>query len=55
MVNYQLSKIYKIVCNITGKIYIGSTTKKYLAERLAQHVYDHKNNGTKSSSEIIKG
>jgi hypothetical protein len=36
--NYQNSKIYKIE-SITGegKIYIGSTTKKYLSQRLTQH------------------
>jgi hypothetical protein len=42
MVNYQNGKIYKIVCNETGKIYIGSTTKKTLAMRLAQHVCNYK-------------
>ena len=36
MVNYQQGKIYKIE-NSIGLIYIGSTTKKYLCERLAQH------------------
>jgi len=43
MVNYQNSKIYKIICNITGQIYIGSTTKKYLSMRLAGHVGAYKN------------
>ncbi len=37
MVNYQNGKIYKIECNQTGKIYVGSTTKKTLAMRLAHH------------------
>ena len=37
MVNYQQGKIYKIECNATGKVYIGSTCKKTLAERLSQH------------------
>ena len=27
MVNYKQAKIYKIECNITGKIYIGSTSR----------------------------
>ena len=31
MVNYENGKIYKIVCNETGSIYIGSTAQKYLA------------------------
>jgi len=38
MVNYQLGKIYKIVCNETGEQYIGSTTQKMLCTRLAHHV-----------------
>jgi hypothetical protein len=42
MVNYQDGKIYKIVCNITGKTYYGSTTKKRLNDRLSAHVYDFK-------------
>ena len=36
MVNYQDSKIYRIVCNITNKTYIGSTTTS-LCQRLAKH------------------
>ena len=39
MVNYGNSKIYEIVCNVTGLRYVGSTTKKTLAQRLAEHVY----------------
>ena len=35
--DYANKKIYKIVCNITGKVYIGSTSKKYLSERLSGH------------------
>jgi hypothetical protein len=38
MVNYQQGKIYKIVCNITGKVYVGSTCLKFLCQRLANHV-----------------
>jgi len=34
---YQQGKIYKIVCNITGEVYYGSTTEKYLSSRLAKH------------------
>jgi len=34
-------KIYKIVCNITGEVYIGSTTKT-LEERLKKHEYHYK-------------
>ena len=36
MVNYQNAKIYRIVCNVTGKQYIGSTCK-LLCQRLAGH------------------
>ena len=42
MVNYNESKIYKIVSNVGNLIYIGSTTKKYLSTRLAQHKNNYK-------------
>jgi len=42
MVNYQLGKIYKIVCNETGEQYIGATCQKKLCTRLAQHVSNNK-------------
>jgi hypothetical protein len=42
MPDYQLAKIYKIVCNITGDIYIGSTCEPILARRLAGHVANYK-------------
>lgn len=35
---YEDTKIYKIVCNETGLMYIGATTKQYLSQRLASHV-----------------
>ena len=34
---YQNSKIYKIVCNITGEVYFGATTEKFLCSRIAKH------------------
>lgn len=37
MVNYQMGKIYKITSTQTDKIYVGSTCKKYLSERLSAH------------------
>jgi len=38
MVNdYSKGKIYKIECNITGEVYIGSTTEPTLARRLSGH------------------
>lgn len=42
MVNYQLGKIYRIRCNITGDDYVGSTCEPILARRLAGHVSDYK-------------
>ena len=42
-VNYQNGKIYKIVCNLTNEIYIGSTCEPTLARRLAGHVTQYKN------------
>ena len=60
MERYQNGKIYKLVCNITGKVYIGSTCKKLLSQRLTGHVSDFKrgkeNDRHKMSSfEIIEG
>ena len=52
MPNYQLAKIYQLICNTTGRRYIGATVQKYLSTRLAHHV--SKNNKT-SSKEIIEG
>ena len=60
MVKYENSKIYKIVCNKTGLIYIGSTCEKYISKRLQHHLgnYKHwlKNNKSPymSSFEIFK-
>ena len=58
MPNYNNSKIYKIVVNTNGNIYIGSTTQA-LSMRLCGHVSDYKKwvNGNKhyvTSFEIIK-
>jgi hypothetical protein len=39
---YKNGKIYKIVCNVSGKIYIGSTCKKSLSRRLSYHRIDYK-------------
>jgi hypothetical protein len=59
MPNYQLGKIYKIECNATGLIYVGSTCEPTLARRLAGHVntYNHYLKGkfrNSTSFEIIK-
>jgi ribosome-interacting GTPase 1 len=42
MVNYQNGKIYKIESNLGNKIYIGSTTKDYLSQRMDKHRKDFK-------------
>ena len=42
MPDYQLGKIYKIECNVTGKVYIGSTCEPILARRLAGHIKSYK-------------
>ena len=41
MPDYANSKIYKIICNATNEMYIGSTTQA-LSKRLAEHVRDYK-------------
>ena len=45
MPNYQNSKIYKLTSPHTNKIYIGSTTQKYLSDRKSGHIRDYKNYG----------
>mmetsp|Transcript_32665 Transcript_32665/g.38319 ORF Transcript_32665/g.38319 Transcript_32665/m.38319 type:complete len:103 (+) Transcript_32665:95-403(+) len=47
MVNYKNGKIYKIVCNETNEIYIGSTTQT-LTDRLCQHVSKFKHNNPRA-------
>jgi hypothetical protein len=42
MPDYQLGKIYRIVCNTTGLTYYGSTCEPTLARRLAGHVGQRK-------------
>ena len=42
MPDYQKGKIYKIISPHTDKIYIGSTTKQYLSQRLVKHKSDFK-------------
>ena len=39
---YARGKIYQIKCQVTGAIYIGSTTKKYLQQRLQGHERDYR-------------
>ncbi len=48
-------KIYRIVDNTNGNIYIGKTKQKYLSSRLRQHKYNTKKNTNRCMSrEIIK-
>jgi hypothetical protein len=56
MVNYNNGKIYKIVCNKTGLIYIGSTTKNTIQTRLKEHEGRFKKNtgGKYTCYEILK-
>ena len=42
MVNYNNGKIYKIENNIDDMIYIGSTTKQYLSQRMDKHRSSYK-------------
>jgi hypothetical protein len=42
MVNYENTKIYKIESHLGPKIYIGSTTKQYLSQRMDSHRRNYK-------------
>ena len=42
MTNNKQAKIYKIVCNKTGLVYVGATCKLLLCQRLTKHVSDYK-------------
>ena len=55
MPDYSKGKIYKIECNITGEVYYGSTTKRWLCDRIGGHRYSAKYNtqSTFNSSQII--
>jgi len=53
MVNYNNSKIYKIICNTTGFNYIGSTCQE-LGKRLNKHRWDYKNKLNLTSCKILE-
>ena len=55
MVNYQLGKVYELVCLTTGKRYIGSTTKRLLCMRLAEHVAYLTKTTSSTANQIIIG
>ena len=42
MPNYSLTKIYKIESHLGDKIYVGSTAKQYISQRLQQHKNGYK-------------
>jgi hypothetical protein len=52
MPNYQKGRIYKIVCNESGLIYIGSTVQG-LAQRMAEHRHRFRNNILECSSRRV--
>jgi hypothetical protein len=59
MEKYQKGKVYAIICNKTGRRYVGSTCEPTLARRLAQHVQGFKcwlknDKGFLTSFDIIK-
>jgi len=39
---YQRGKIYKIICNVTNKCYVGSTCEPTVAHRLTKHKANYK-------------
>ncbi len=55
---YQQGKIYKIISPHTDKIYIGSTTKQYLSQRLTKHkshflMYEKHGKGSNMGSFVL--
>jgi hypothetical protein len=51
MIDYSQGKVYKIIANEGyPKCYIGSTTKKYVSQRMVQHIHNYNSwkNGKKS-------
>ena len=51
--NYNNAKIYKIICDKTDKIYIGSTTLRYLSTRLQNHKLRYKAGNNNISSKKL--
>ena len=54
--DYQNSKIYKIMSHLGDKVYVGSTAKKTLAMRMAHHRNDYrvwKNQTAKKQNKIM--
>ena len=38
----MIGKIYKLVCNTSGNVYIGSTSRETINHRLVGHIADYK-------------
>lgn len=53
MPNYQQAKIYKIISANSNVIYIGATCKKYLCDRMANHVASFKKGNTLCTSHQV--
>ena len=53
MVNYGNGKIYKIECLTTGLIYVGSTTKQYLSQRMDKHRMEYRYWKTKKKKLLL--
>ena len=51
---YKNGKIYQIVCNITGEVYIGST-KAYLTDRMSKHLNENNMHDCVSKRIIDRG
>jgi hypothetical protein len=39
MIDYKYGKIYKVFCNITKQVYIGSTARRLMCYRKADHIH----------------
>ena len=52
MPSYEISKIYKITNDINDKIYIGSSTYQYLANRMNIHRQNVKDNTSRRNSPL---
>ena len=49
-----IPSIYKLVCNKTNLIYVGSTTQK-LYDRKGKHMWDYRNKTQITASKVIEG
>lgn len=54
MPDYKNGKIYRLICDNTGLVYIGSTCQT-LSRRLSRHLCDYNKGMRKSSARIIEG